>query len=187
MIEYVERAVAKYPEYRLELLSSYRDADRLYGSDGHRLHYVDGLPHVSPGHFTSGASVEPPNYEAILSRGLQKRFWFTIKKSQHKELMALSRVKQGNCEVKVEVADNTLTISHATADRYSWKYTIQNVGMFGPPFTAEFFLRYFLDAIIIDRPAEVSTTAEHGGVFFSTDIGNGQYAKAVVMKLLKKE
>jgi DNA polymerase III sliding clamp (beta) subunit (PCNA family) len=87
-LDYVSLAVSK-DAGRINLTGVYRDKTRLVGTDGHRLHLVDGLPEVEKPHYVDGRDLEFPNYETAFLSDAQMLCEFPVVKEDIKRIKAL--------------------------------------------------------------------------------------------------
>ncbi len=65
--DYINLAVSK-DQGRYNLTGAYREGEWLVSSDGHRLHYVSGLPVVEKGMFLDGRDAQFPDWHQVVPK-----------------------------------------------------------------------------------------------------------------------
>lgn len=63
-LDYIKLAVSK-DKTRYNICSIYRDKNHFVATDGHRLHYANGLPDADP-HFIDGRDAQYPDWKQVL-------------------------------------------------------------------------------------------------------------------------
>jgi DNA polymerase III sliding clamp (beta) subunit (PCNA family) len=86
-LAYVQKAVSK-DKTRYGIQEVYRDKNRLVATDGHRLHWVNGLPDAEP-HYLSGLDAQFPDYNQVIPTEVKGELSFTCHKSTLNEIAAL--------------------------------------------------------------------------------------------------
>ena len=65
-MDFVKIAVST-DDYKFQLQKVYRDTEYLVATNGHRLHYSNGLPKVEVGHYVDGSTAHQfPEWKQIL-------------------------------------------------------------------------------------------------------------------------
>lgn len=187
-MKFVELAKDDASFGRYNLSAIYREKDRLVATDGHRLHYVEGLPIVEKGHFLDGRDAQFPNYETAFIQKPQTVGKIKLTKKAIRDLTALAKVvRERNCATRIVFKHGeplTFECSYKNeTGRGSWTYTTESIVEFGRDWDRLINLRYFLDAVMPDREACVLSGCERGHpIEFVTDI-NGQPFHAIVMPI----
>lgn len=172
---------------RKELTGIYREQDRLVATDGHRLHYVGGLPVVEKGHFLDGRDNEFPNYEVVFLKNPVTVGTIKLSKKTIRDLTALSKVvREKNCATKVTIdRDKNLTFECEYKNETgggTWVYTTKTCGEIERAWSAKLNLRYVLDAIIVDCDTEILINLDGGPIEFKALV-NQQPFHALVMPI----
>jgi hypothetical protein len=67
-LQYVERAISK-DETRSNMCRVYRDKKHLVATDGHRIHFANGLPELEKGHYLDGYDGAFPSWDQVMPTG----------------------------------------------------------------------------------------------------------------------
>lgn len=164
---FIKLAISR-EETRSNLCEIYRDETEIVATDGHRLHWINGLPEVQP-HFLSGLDAEYPDWKQVLPKqGPEAACQLWGQALDYAQLKAFhTLVKAFDKKVQVVKAENTsrgLKLS-AEHDNMKAEIILPNTEVEGIPvdFVVGFNLSYLLDALKpLDRSNIMVTICFHG-------------------------
>lgn len=91
-LTYVTLATSK-DKTRYNLTKAYRDSDKLIATDGHRMHWIEGLPHTAGAYLDGSTDCEFPDYSQVMPKGSPKHaFTMFPHANTHKVLGALLKL-----------------------------------------------------------------------------------------------
>lgn len=67
-LTYVTLATSK-DKTRHNLTKVYRDSDKLIATDGHRMHWIEGLPHTAGAYLDGSTDCQFPDYSQVMPKG----------------------------------------------------------------------------------------------------------------------
>jgi DNA polymerase III sliding clamp (beta) subunit (PCNA family) len=147
-LEYVQIAVSK-DDTRYNLTKVYRDTEYLVATDGHRLHFSNGMPKVEKGFFLDGTDAEFPNWSQVRVKSVNAQIEIGINKHDLGVLEAIAKTLKANksseYSVTLTAKNNKLTVTSNNSNSLVICYEMdsQNSG----DFEIKLNLSYFLDAI----------------------------------------
>jgi hypothetical protein len=185
-MKYVELAKDDSSYGRANLSAVYREKDRLVATDGHRLHYVGGLPSVEKGHFLDGRDAEFPNYETVFIKEPVSVGTIEITKKAIRDLTALSKVvRERNCATRIVVSPGEAVRFECTYKNEtgggSWVYTTGAAVEITQSWDRLVNLRYFLDAVVAGFETEIVSGPDRSHPIEFKTVVYGQPFHAIVM------
>jgi len=164
-LEYINLAVSKDAK-KPTLCKPYRDVTSLYGCDGDRLHWIDGLPIQTPASYLDGSNYHTyPDVRHILPQGGFDSCATIVGLSKQKgrELEAFAKLyKVFACQsAECVFGENQLTISLKGDDGFAASLTIAIEGV--GPFTLNLNLHYLIDALRAGLTEPCPVTVEFYG------------------------
>lgn len=129
-LDFVNLAVSK-DDTRYNLCSAYRDTNKLVGTDGHRLHWVNSLPDATPS-FVDGRNEQFPDYSRVMPTGSPSySFQFKAEKGDEKRLkalLALAKACDSRCpSISLYVRDSRI-VFHLVDKTYNTTATVELFG-----------------------------------------------------------
>jgi DNA polymerase III sliding clamp (beta) subunit (PCNA family) len=117
-LDYVKLACSK-DERRDNLMHVYRDTDRLVATDGHRLHWCNGLENQPKGYVDGQDHGEFPDYQHVMPKGVASAsLTFDASNAVHL-LMRLAKVmptKIGHRNVRLKFEKNAMLVTYTDPD-----------------------------------------------------------------------
>lgn len=150
-MKFVELAVSK-DQTRYNLCGMYRDKKHLVGTDGHRIHFANGLPEIETGHYLNGIDAQFPDWNQVLPK-VEPVSVFILKLDKD-VINFLSGVKVMDKDTKaqrisLELADGGLLRFHYSGQlgvmSAFYSHTVFEVS--GPTFEVGFNVHYLLDVL----------------------------------------
>jgi len=149
--EYCNRAVST-DKGRYNLISAFRETNRLCGTDGHRLHLAKDLPTATPHYLNSDLTIDSaPCIDAVLPKSLTAVASFRFSKKEIARLKKLASLIPAGQEASILftfAANNNLRINFTTPE-LSFEFNF--VCDVFEPYTVKINLEYFIDALIVDH------------------------------------
>lgn len=156
---FIKLAVSK-DDTRPNLCEVYRDKAEIVATDGHRLHWSNGLPEVQP-HFLSGLNAEYPDWRQVVLHSAPDaacQLWGrSLDYAKLKAFHTLVKAFDKKCQaVRAENSAAGLNLS-AAKDGMKAEILLPSTEKEGTPFifTVGFNLGYLLDAL---KPLDKSST-----------------------------
>lgn len=159
-LTWVSKAVSK-DKFRGNLRHVYRDKNAVVASDGHRLHYSNGLPDATP-HFIDGYDGEFPDYKRVLVAADQSVA--TVSLTVTKELLdGLTACHKAM--VAFGKPFTTLFLGNSMrldlrAGGYVGSVVVVGAGVVGEPVSVGLNLGYLVDAL--KMPGQLLTISIYG-------------------------
>jgi len=149
--EYCNRAVST-DKGRYNLISAFREANRLCGTDGHRLHIANDLPTTTPHYLNSDLTIDSaPCIDAVLPKATVAIANFRFSKKEIARLKKLATLIPTGQEASLlfTFAANNLRINFTTPE-LSFEFNFLACEVF-KPYSIKINLEYFIDALIADH------------------------------------
>jgi hypothetical protein len=162
--EYCNRAVST-DKGRYNLISAFREANRLCGTDGHRLHLANDLPTATPHYLNSDLDIDSaPCIDAVLPKSLTAVASFRFSKKEIARLRKLATLIPTGQEASIlfTFAANNLRINFTTPElSFEYNFACKEIARLrklatlipevGNPYSVKINLEYFIDALIVDH------------------------------------
>ena len=140
--DYVNLAISK-DKFKPNLNDVYRDKESLVATDGHRIHWTNGLPPIEQGYYISGGDSQFPEWQLALPQNIYSLSIY-FSKNHYKDLTARLKLLDKKQIVKISFnIDKKLII---TSNQFKYELDIL-VGI--PPIDITFSinLAYLLSAL----------------------------------------
>jgi len=171
--EYCNRAVST-DKGRYNLISAFREANRLCGTDGHRLHLANDLPTATPHYLNSDLTIDSaPCIDAVLPKTTVAIASFRFSKKEIAKLRKLATLIPRGQEASIlfTFAANNLRINFTTPE-LSFEFNFLACEVF-EPYSVKINLDYFIDALIADHQQTLSRNSDldlrYPGVYITCD------------------
>jgi hypothetical protein len=148
--DYCNRAIST-DKGRYNLISAFREANRLCGTDGHRLHLANDLPTATPHYLNSDLEIcSAPCIDAVLPKSLTAVASFRFSKKEIARLRKLASLIPAGQKASIlfTFAANNLRINFTTPElSFEFNFACEVF----EPYNVKINLDYFIDALIADH------------------------------------
>lgn len=154
-MKFVELAVST-DETRYNLTSVYRDKKHLVGTDGHRLHFSNGLTEIEKGYHVSGIDAQFPDWNQVLPKDEPKAtFSFFANPSLLQFLNAVKAMDKHHRKTSIGVSMGTegKVILFYNCEGLSASYELPVANYKGEEISTSYNWKYLLDIIAFSLKA----------------------------------